>query len=471
MGLLIVVNLNTFLINTFDQLFQSGRKVCDNRKKQSLDSKIRKTSYKILVSEEKLYKKRREGKDLFKAYCNKKLEKYGLVLEAARLGYKQITQLYEDNENKLIPRVSKDSLVINKELLMKTVRRACLKLSQNPDRSDVAFFVKLKEENQENWSVLAGYDDAGYLQLVKWSGRVKIGQLDPDFLGQGSFARVQAVYHINKADFAAIKCSCPKDLVNGQMARDDVKSEFVKLGEVNSKSVNAGLQPPARKLFYIKNNGAKEVGLLQDLFSHGDMLTAVSMGGFDQLTQKEWIQIAIDLFKGIAKLHETMVHGDIKPNNCFVCHDDGQWKVVLGDFGGAKNIDKEFFMGNFQLPNNKGDVSLGTTVTPGFFTFSDNQTAKFYREGLDQENWVKTHKKRDIYAMATTLWFAITKQFPYLMHHRFPKTHQLFGKSIVEEKLGPACTRQLMSCLSEKPEERPEADTIIKMFSELRDVL
>jgi Protein kinase domain len=451
--------------------FNRSKKLNSKPKKSQALKDINQLSQNLLVSKEKLLDKLNEGENVFNKYVSKKKNKYNpQLMQQAKNDYKAISANYKEGVNGTLVAKSKDGKAIpgmTKQLLMKIVRQSTLSL-ENSNSNGVR--VNTKSMKQRKLNLLAGKADNGSLQVINWSGDVNINESNSNFLGQGSFGRVQRVANISLAEVNALKISCPKEEKNKQLARDDIKNEYSKLTEIHENGLQEGLQFPPSTNYEISNGDDTEIGMLQPIYSEGELFDYIVDGTIDNLTPKKRIQLLVKLFKGLNTLQEqNIVHGDIKLENCFVGIKDGNVFIHIADLGGAKNTKTELLLNqpdnlsNFNL--NSGNA-LGTIATPGYFTKTDWNKSYQHAFFKDQKSWENVQMKRDVFATATVAYALLTKNLPYGFQSNNPNLVDTSGIDFdeimnMDTVYGEEITKTLLAALDEDPEKRPNIDSII----------
>lgn len=401
------------------------------------------------------------------SYIEKKAAqpKYSLVMDQAKSDYAQIASLYEETEDEVLK--LKEGHVegevqpkLTKKTLMKVVLKANFILSQKPNEDLGACMWSRKLD----WHVLTSRED-GNLQIVKWSGESVIGENDQEYLGAGSFGSVQRGHNMATGRSTAVKIASPDPWA--KKARVDVINEAAKLRLIHDEGDNDGIQERSDVIFKISNGpqGEPIYGYTGQLYNKGSLESFSKSPAFTNLPLKEKIKMTLSLLKGLKKLQTPtnergcIVHGDIKPGNIFVHQKkDGSYEFRLGDLGDSKDLTNE-------LPwDPKRDNFPGTVCSPGYLTKTDYC---LLANSSDQKEWERYQAKRDVFALACTIWEAMIGDYVYELDgtNVFADTSRgiasMSGLKEFDSLFGEEFTDIFIKALSEYPNRRPSIDEMI----------
>lgn len=420
---------------------------------EEVAASISKLSRELLVTEGKLWEKWGEGEECFHQYVRKKQEKYYYIIDQAREDFARIISNYREVAGGFLVNNETEEAVdheLTLQLLMKIVRKSNLQLNVHVDVGVEVFSRSLLERG---WHILTERNKEGFLQIIRWSGEIHIPDTAPNFLGQGGFGRVQKVINLSNAQIEVLKVSCPQNIHERLLAKHDMYNEYRKLKKLHEVSEGIGIQRNPSGLFHIDHYGTVELGLLQPLYNRNNLFDVIHHYNPPPRIR---LELALDLLIGLQAVHRAgMIHGDIKPKNCFAHEDEnGICYVQLADFGGARYIGQELEMSMDNL--------LGTSYTEEYFTSSDVKELKTMLYHGNYFGWADVHLKRDIYAMAKTIWFLLISEDPYYFFSRTPWNHHKIASTYSFE-----VAEVLSAALSENPHERPKIEEIIDVLANL----
>ncbi len=151
-----------------------------------------------------------------------------------------------------------------------------------------------------------------------------------------------------------------------------------------------------------------------------------------------FLKACSDLFLIMKTAHDLgTVFRDIKPENCYI------------------NL-KNKSVNEINIPVFEND-------TPGFYTESDSKKFESLKN-FDEKQ--KNLEKRDIFAIATTIWYMISLSLPYPIESlEYPDTTFIHEAEEVERLTGYNITNILIQALSEHPNERPDLLELARIFS------
>jgi hypothetical protein len=418
----------------------------------------------LLVSKEVLLEKKEPDSDKYNAYIIKKWKKYGPNGEFDSIMIDARKQFKERVNNGVDGGLSDYTV-------KKAYRHAlCNLLTNHFPEGGVAFsFDPNKSQLPEAKHFLTGVNEEGNLQIVNWSGIVSRNR-HAGFLGAGTFGVAQKVYDLASKTFAAIKVAEPEDPDKKKAAEVDVLNEGFKLKEVHKDGVRPGLQEQPMFVFNlsadVQGKTRNVVGTLGRLYNQGDMFCVLTENPRkpDDTGKRD---MALQILKGGKALHETMVHGDIKLENTFVRYDEatGKWFAYIADFGDVK-YKTDFVFDGREAGYKNMPVGFGTMASPHYFTQGDIKASKEAVASQNEANWADLQQRRDVYAIATTVWAMCSGGFPY-SHKNSPATFNTYWgvdsdeREKVEAILGVEATAQLERALAEDPMDRPPLGDII----------
>jgi serine/threonine protein kinase len=433
---------------------------------------IKGLSEKLLVSEEKLQSKLKKSKSLFNRVCylfgkkntfdkyiSKKVDKYKNVIVRAKKDYEIISKSYTDFSKSMV----------SEQMLMKIVRQSNLYLSEN-NQNDVC--VDSKSLKRKKWKVFSKRTEDKKLHIIETSMGIKT-------LGKGALGLVNTVNNISDNTVDAIKLPVSELPKMNDLCRRDSENERHILSDFDSVEGDA-IQAKPKAMFDVKTPGNTFFGLLQKRYEHGNLKDAIdTVNPNPEKYKKQGLQHAVSLFKGLKTIHDKgYVHGDIKYNNCFVGEKDGEIHIDIADFGGAKKLNNDLFnevrerRRNGNRNRNAVEINpLGTTRTTIGYTFQDVNSSEMELNYDCSHNWIGIQKKRDTFAMASTVWFLLTKELPYTeVEYKFGKkylnTSSLNNLEMVKKIYGENVSNILIKALSENPNDRPSIDAVIEVLQE-----
>ena len=254
-------------------------------------------------------------------------------------------------------------------------------------------FMPVKKEPCKN----CGYHEQKYIpeNMVLPVGTILMGNfLIGKVLGKGGFGITYLAYDVKFDKVIAIKEYFPIELAmrrmgeTGLMVRDKESAELFKKGvkrfynEASFVAKFAG-NPNVVKVyqFFYENDTA---------YFTMEFLTGITLKDYvnrvGKLTPGQALYVADMIAYAFSELHrEKILHRDVSPDNIMLCTDGS---VKLLDFGSARQIYSE----SSQL--------LSVVLKPGFAPIE-----QYMRSGKQGE-WT------DIYALAASLYFALTRQIP-----------------------------------------------------------
>lgn len=424
-----------------------------------VDEYISELSHQILVSEEKLREKLEEGHDVFFDYIDRKYRKYGTVLHQARKDFDQIFSRYSEifAGNELSQRESNTRVArgLTKQLLMKIVRQSNLFLGK---KKCIAYSINTKSLRNKRWKILAERNKEGDLQIIRWSGKTVLASDHPNFIGKGGFGSVQKVTNLSKARVDVLKSPYRKDRESRKQANDDINNEYKKLRELyRLHGVKLkGIQTKPSGLFHIHSRDGDDVAILEPYYNKKNLNHIIEKCNPSPRLR---LKIALDLLYGLRTLHKSgMVHGDIKPGNCFAREDGNGSFIELADFGGARYFHElSWFDGMY----------MGTVVTPGYYTKTDQNRLLRAYERYDSRQWKRYLVKRDIYAVAKTIWALLTDTLP--KDQRTDSRGRPRNVGVINDNYDDSIADILLQALAEDPVHRPEVHQMINVMQQLLD--
>ncbi|MEC7840463.1 MAG: protein kinase [Chlamydiota bacterium] len=424
------------------------------QKKSDLsDQQIRVFAKKYLVSSERLQQKQSDGS--LSSYLEKKARKYNKhTLKQAQKDYAIILKTYNSNDEDII--LKKNDISLSKDLMMKLIRKSNLLLCQHKiGDNDVTFNVKW---NSKNLYFIAKRANE-VLSIINWSGSTQITKNNPKFLGRGGCGTIQKIVNIATGTVGALKTA------NEPKYNTNILEEVDILKAIHNPTINQSVQLPATHTLQLKGRkGAKLAGFTQPYYNSGDLVDCRTLKVyFRTYNTNEKLKVLQQLFLGLKSIHDKgVIHGDIKPDNCFVnINESKKINLYIADLGGAKQS------------NGKLDIEfnscLGTMVTLGYFTKSDYLALAECSQSDDTESWLTINRSRDLFATAMTIWISLTENRPYDDDNSnlcFPDTTKgTFDDDLVEQLIGPIATDALICALSEAHSDRPTIDEMIEAFS------
>eukprot|EP01026_Neomeris_dumetosa_P001285 TRINITY_DN10319_c0_g1_i7.p1 TRINITY_DN10319_c0_g1~~TRINITY_DN10319_c0_g1_i7.p1 ORF type:complete len:861 (-),score=134.17 TRINITY_DN10319_c0_g1_i7:1166-3748(-) len=156
------------------------------------------------------------------------------------------------------------------------------------------------------------------------------------------------------------------------------------------------------------------------------------------------LRMALGIAEGLAALHPTVVHRDLKPQNVLL---DDSYNVKLADFGMSRMKENTFLSDSMV----KGTPSY---IAPEVFK----------GENVDE--------KCDVYALGLIIWEMVSKERPWqdlnlpvVIMARVAVKHE---RPIIPETCPPELSRLIARCWDPNPRERPSAHEVAQKLILLR---
>lgn len=399
-------------------------------------------------------------------YLIDKCTKYSLKLEQVKNDYADITANYQISDDEIllskVDNLFNSSISLTNKTLMKVIYKSNLILSKihNLDPNAVHEF-NITHQN-ESWKIGAFRNREGKLTVFKYEG-TETAKENPNFLGEGSNGIVQKISDFSNAQFIALKTAKSSDRKKINSIKTEVK--ILSLVKSSGSGLQRGINGPL-----IFQDGI--LGCTTQFYNKLSLSNSINEL-HESISPTELLQLIIDLFDGLKTLHSKgIIHGDIKPANCLLNitsrNDKLFYDVVLGDLGGAVLIRKLL----------KSTSYMGTAHTGGYFTLTDVIKLKIAHQN-NKEEWIEFCKKRDIFALAQTIWFMLTKEKPFQTKEsqfvgektkRVASTEVLYNIEAVENIIGEIATKVLIRALDEDPSNRPSIDEILDILNRKDDL-
>lgn len=220
-------------------------------------------------------------------------------------------------------------------------------------------------------------------------------------LGKGGFGITYIAYDVKYDKIIAVKEYFPIELSlrehdgTGLMVRDKKSAELFKHGaekfynEASFISKFSGNPNIVRVYqFFYENNTA---------YFTMEYLTGMTLKDYvnrcGTITAEQAVNIAEKIANALREVHsENVLHRDVSPDNIMLCR-DGSVKLI--DFGAARQVFPE------------GSQLLSVILKPGFAPLEQ------YMKKGKQGEWT------DIYSLAASIYYALTKQIPENPQNRF----------------------------------------------------
>eukprot|EP00003_Mantamonas_plastica_P032635 TRINITY_DN8974_c0_g2_i1.p1 TRINITY_DN8974_c0_g2~~TRINITY_DN8974_c0_g2_i1.p1 ORF type:complete len:239 (-),score=72.86 TRINITY_DN8974_c0_g2_i1:552-1196(-) len=181
-----------------------------------------------------------------------------------------------------------------------------------------------------------------------------------------------------------------------------------------------------------------------------------SKGKFRKLSLQRRLQFSIDIARAVAFLHSqqpAICHLDIKSLNCLIADD---WTLKLSDFGDARRTDVSMDERLKSSVRHRGTVNW---TAPELI-----KSSTMYSE------------KADIYSLGCLFWEIVTGRQPFddVEAWRIPRLVCEFkhkpSLDLIPETTPTDYIDLIEICLSEDPEQRPEADAVVKKLEEMLEI-
>ncbi len=391
-------------------------------------------------------------------YLEKKRDKYGIIYDLARTDYIRINQNFEThpcvNLSHMFQSVKDSHFDVPKKHLLKAVRKSRLELYKAADKTQpVVFDFFVTESGSRNCVSVIAYTVGGGVSIQLWSGEPVAKSKKSSFLGRGEYGSAQKVRVITEGIFKALKTS------SYDFDNDTIENEVAKLGRIHSQEVKVGLQLPVQKMLNLPTiDGKKVLGYLSPLYNKGSLNSKRCREKLDILGKEALTEVFLELLVGLKSLHDMgIVHGDIKPENCFVnVKEEKEIHLYLADLGDAKSIDELDLSNRFN--------ELGTVGTVGYFTDADvlNHINAIKSQSL--KSWLNAIKSRDVFAVALTICKGVSEKCDVSPSLIDGEPSALQHAKVIEEKLGKDIAQMLARALSEEPASRPSLEELIRVF-------
>lgn len=256
--------------------------------------------------------------------------------------------------------------------------------------------------------------------LPRWLGRrYRIGRL----VGSGSMGTVYRAYDTVVQEFVALKVPLVSH-PNYDQLRERLFREVQMAQKVS--------HPNVCRVFDIAVDEDLDLTLLSMQFIEGRTLHEILGANGDGSSRGDKLRIAYELCAGLQAIHEEdLIHRDLKPANVMV---DRKGRTVILDLGLADDA------------RAVSDPRSGTSTY-----MAPEQTAG---EGVSQ--------KSDLYALGLVLYELFTGKYPDPEVARadltalLEKARGLPGE-IKEGPIKPPLARQILRCLEEDPDRRPDS--------------
>ncbi len=443
-----------------------------------LDTYIRTVADNLMVYPDQVREKVYAGPYAEFTFIRKQQDKYGSIIDQAKFDYETIRSLYKNVSGLLISKKNPNdppAYDLSKYLLMKIIKKANVTLVQSNVLTCVSIF-NIKKIPSVTFGCLR--KDTGLIIFDLFNLKSSSG--DINFLGSGTSTTVQKIYIFSLARFAALKISLSNP-GNEDIFRTDKRLQQIHLG--NSKNICIESRPLLKIKFSI-NDMIKGLvyrdALITELCAGGDLCTAIENWLIPlNVNPALLIRLGIELIKAVAFLHGLwIIHGDIKPGNCLLTFrlqggEKVPEKILLSDLGGSKRAGEDMMMNS--------DMPFCTTFTYLYFTKFDWEQAQALivayltekdaelKEKLS-ESWILINVKRDIFALAATLWVLFYGVEPFKLGSAYyPETDYLHLPT--NDHMGNEIRDILIAALDENSWQRPSLFEILAVFEEQQVVL
>ena len=164
------------------------------------------------------------------------------------------------------------------------------------------------------------------------------------------------------------------------------------------------------------------------------------------LPWKEALKIALEICEGLRIIHENgIIHRDLKSGNIMVCEQSGSTRIVLLDFGLARDFQAETVVPGSQRPVTRRTVPHAIVGTPEYMA-----PEQFEGDELSPAT--------DIYALGIILYELVTGLHPYAadtpVAAAIRRARQPRPPSFLQPKIPKQCDRIVQKCLEYDPQNR-----------------
>jgi hypothetical protein len=296
----------------------------------------------------------------------------------------------------------------NSKTLMKIIRTAVLTEQHNYSQ----FKISTEQE-----TLYLGFDNK--------RKEIELAVLG-DVFADGSYGEIRKFTSVFDGHVEVFKQA---KLIAGDFAKNDVNNEHLQLNDVHADGNVWGVQEAPRKVVEITDDSSTT--------QFGYIGTKYQRDYSKQIAMKppvfsEHLFEMHQLLFGLKELaNRNILHGDIKPANILIKQDfDGTNLAHIADLGGAKVAKSSTPIS--ELP---GDCR---TVTSTFSPFADLLLANHLADQGKFAELVDVEKKRDVFSMGMTLYFALSQKYPYPINYQgFPIVNvgytPIAGKNIPKE--------------------------------------
>ncbi len=102
--------------------------------------------------------------------------------------------------------------------------------------------------------------------------------------------------------------------------------------------------------------------------------------------------------------------------------------------------------------------------TPGFYTQNDLHEMNQNSDFQNSELWLKIRQKKDIFAIATTIWYMISSSLPFPIKHDYPDMEYIYGSDNITSRAGSKIKEILMQAFNKNPLYRPNFRELARIF-------
>jgi hypothetical protein len=276
-----------------------------------------------------------------------------------------------------------------------------------------------------------------------------------DVFAEGSFGEIRTIIHVFDGHTEVFKQAKAKD-----GAKQNVENEYLLLNNVHADGNVWGVQEAPRKVVEITDHSKVQYGHIgtEYICDYSKQIARYPPIFVEHLFETHQLLFGL---KELAK--RNILHGDIKPENILVKVDDeGTMLVHIADLGGGKIVTSSTPIS--ELP---GDYRGATsTYSPN----ADLVLAKVLAEQGKFDELVDLEKKRDVFSMGMTLYFAFTQLYAYPSDDHLCPDVALEYRSIDSEDIPNEIKALIKNMLHPDYTKRPSAQEAFDRYDDFLKV-